>query len=168
MSSLTFYNTQNFHITNIATLPFFSFTCYFSVHLVFWKKFFAVQLPSRYHCYQLLLWTLLALVSWLVGRSVGWLDGCIVFVCVCVCVLFYLFIEFNSFTVGCWQIHFQIANNVQFSRFITFCGNKTNWIICALLCFQRISVFTYIYVHVCCSMCWLFGSAFCVSHTYCL
>lgn len=79
-----------------------------------------------------------------VGRLVGWMTGC-VFVFVHIHVVFYLFIEFNSFTVGCWQTHFQIANNVQFSRFITFCGNKTNWIICALLCYERISVCTYIH-----------------------
>lgn len=107
------------------------------------KYFFAVLLLDclcrHYSCYQLLLWMLFTSV----GLSVDWLSFCI---CVCMC-FFYLFIEFNSFTVGCWQTHFQIANNVQFSRFITFCGNKTNWIICALLCFERISVSTYICIH---------------------
>lgn len=147
-------------------LPFSSFTCCFFRYIwVFFskkKKFFDELLQDchyrHHHCYQRLLWMLFASVCRSVGPSVGWMTGC-VFVLVCVLSMysicfFYLFIEFNSFTVGCWQTHFQIANNVQFSRFITFCGNKTNWIICALLCFERISVFTYIstciYV-LCCS-----------------
>lgn len=118
-----FHYTQNFHITNITRtyfffslrvcvlfryfLPFFIFTCYFLVHSDFEKKnnisllcfcwiASVVTAPITSYCCEFC-----SLRS--VCRLAGWLTVFLfLYLCLYMCMcFFYLFIEFNSFTVGC-------------------------------------------------------------------